>query len=377
MSDGRATLFLDIFPPYSHPVSGKMVRKEYLKLYVWEHPRSKDERQHNSEALAVAEQERCRKEQYLLKEDLYSDEEKKRMANIEKSKMSFFDYFELAISRRDLSNEYHYTSALHYIKEYAKKGVKCKDINLDFAIGFKVYLASASSLFHKDVPLAQNTKASHFRSFLTIAFQGFREGYILEDLTGKVDNFRKEESRRQFLTIEELNRLIRTDCKVEVTKRAALFSGITGLRFGDLQTLSWKDVEYIENDGWYINYKMHKTKRPMHQPISEQAVMLMGEAGEADDRVFEGLNRYPYARKVFKQWLKDAGIKKDITFHCLRHSFATNQLLMGTDITTVSKMLGHQDLKTTMIYAKVVDSTKRKAADRIILDFGDKDKLGE
>ena len=52
-----------------------------------------------------------------------------------------------------------------------------------------------------------------------------------------------------------------------------------------------------------------------------------------------------------------------------RHSFATNQLTAGTDITTVSKMLGHSDLKTTMIYAKVVDNVKREAADRVKLKF--------
>lgn len=82
MSDGRASLFLDIFPPYTNSVSGKITRKEYLRLYVWVHPRDKQERQHNAETLAVAEQERCQKEQYLLKEALYSDEEKEKLANI-------------------------------------------------------------------------------------------------------------------------------------------------------------------------------------------------------------------------------------------------------------------------------------------------------
>ena len=148
MSDGRATLFLDCFPPYTHPVSGKLVRKEYLKLYVWEHPRSKEERQHNTEALEVAEKERCKREHYLLKEDLYSAEEKRKMINMEKSRRSFFEYFEDAVSHRDLSNGYHYSGTLHYLKAYAKRDVKCKDINLEFAIGFKVFLSKSESLFH-------------------------------------------------------------------------------------------------------------------------------------------------------------------------------------------------------------------------------------
>jgi site-specific recombinase XerD len=64
-----------------------------------------------------------------------------------------------------------------------------------------------------------------------------------------------------------------------------------------------------------------------------------------------------------------AGITKNITFHCFRHTFATLQLSKGTDIYTVSKMLGHRELKTTQIYAKIIDQTKRDAANKIKLDL--------
>ena len=70
-----------------------------------------------------------------------------------------------------------------------------------------------------------------------------------------------------------------------------------------------------------------------------------------------------------KKWIEDAGIKKHITFHCFRHSFATNQLAEGTDIYTISKMLGHTSVRTTQIYTKVVDPKKEHAADVIKLDL--------
>jgi len=70
---------------------------------------------------------------------------------------------------------------------------------------------------------------------------------------------------------------------------------------------------------------------------------------------------------VLSRWLDKSGIQKHITFHSFRHTYATLQLSLGTDIYTVSKMLGHKDLKTTQIYAKVVDQLKRDAADRIKL----------
>jgi len=104
-------------------------------------------------------------------------------------------------------------------------------------------------------------------------------------------------------------------------------------------------------------------------PISEQAYSLLGKPKEPNEKVFEGLNYSAYENKFLKQWIKDAGITKKITFHCFRHTFATLQLSNGTDIYTVSKMLGHRELKTTQIYAKVIDKTKREAAGKIKIDL--------
>ena len=109
-------------------------------------------------------------------------------------------------------------------------------------------------------------------------------------------------------------------------------------------------------------------------PISEQAYSFT-EGTEnpkdmpQDEPVFEGLKYSAYHNKHLFQWIGAAGITKNITFHSFRHTYATLQLFHGTDIYTVSKMLGHKDLKTTQIYAKIVDDTKRKAANKIKLDM--------
>ena len=152
-------------------------------------------------------------------------------------------------------------------------------------------------------------------------------------------------------------------------KRAALFSALTGLRFIDLKNLVWDNIEYIEGNGYSINYKQQKTKGIETHPISQQAFSLLGERKEPKDQVFEGLKYSAYENKHLAKWIGLAGITKDITFHCFRHTFATLQLSKGTDIYTVSKLLGHRELKTTQIYAKIIDETKRKAADKIELDL--------
>ena len=103
-------------------------------------------------------------------------------------------------------------------------------------------------------------------------------------------------------------------------------------------------------------------------PISGQALLLCGESRQPEQFVFEDLPDPSWISRPLKQWIEAAGIKKNITFHCFRHTYATLQLSSGTDIYTVSKMLGHTNVKTTQIYAKVVDEKKNKAAQAIKLD---------
>ncbi len=105
------------------------------------------------------------------------------------------------------------------------------------------------------------------------------------------------------------------------------------------------------------------------QPISDQAYSLLGVATAPTDKIFKELEYSAYNNKHLLNWTELAGIAKHITFHCFRHTFATLQLAKGTDIYTVSKMLGHKELKTTQIYAKVVDQSKRDAADKIKLEI--------
>ena len=100
-------------------------------------------------------------------------------------------------------------------------------------------------------------------------------------------------------------------------------------------------------------------------PISKQAYQLCGEPRNPEQLVFEDLPDPSWISSPLKRWIKSAGITRNITFHCFRHTYATLQLAGGTDIYTVSKMLGHTNVKTTQIYGKVVDEKKQKATKTI------------
>jgi site-specific recombinase XerD len=101
-------------------------------------------------------------------------------------------------------------------------------------------------------------------------------------------------------------------------------------------------------------------------PISDEAYEILGERKNDNDKVFAGLKKWDVDR-VLPVWVAKAGITKHITFHCFRHTYATLQIFSGTDIFTLSKMLGHKSVKTTQIYTKIVDEKKREASMRISL----------
>ena len=134
------------------------------------------------------------------------------------------------------------------------------------------------------------------------------------------------------------------------------------------------EFEYIKGFGYRINFDQSKTKNVEYYDISEQAYNFT-EGKEnpkempQDKAVFERLKYKGYRDKQLHQWIGAAGITKHITFHCFRHTFATLQMFNKTDIYTVSKMLGHKDIKTTQLYAKVVDEAKQIAANKIKLDI--------
>jgi integrase len=247
--------------------------------------------------------------------------------------------------------------------------LKFADLNEKFCNDFKYYLLKTKSNKSSKVTLAQNSAVSYFNKVKATLKQAFKDGYLTNDLNARIEPIKQAETQRNFLTIEELNSLVKTECTNPLMKRAAIFSALTGLRFSDIKKLVWGELEYIEGNGYFIQFKQQKTKGVEMMPISEQAYSLLGERKEPNDQVFEGLTYSAYENKHLAKWIGLAGITKEITFHCFRHTFATLQLSKGTDIYTVSKMLGHRELKTTQLYAKIIDQTKREAADKIKLDL--------
>jgi integrase len=304
--------------------------------------------------------------------DLYSDTETEQKELRERLQQNFIEYFEATAKKRQ-----HLTSAtsrvswrrtIEILKQFAGETLLFKNIDARFIEEFRLFILSASCGGGKGRTLAQNTASIYFTVFKTALKQAFIDGYFTIDLSAKIKSIQKNESRREFLTEEELNRLASTPCEHQEIKRAALFSALTGLRHCDIQKMKWKEIQTVGNQV-RLNFTQQKTKGVEYMPISEQALQLCGIPAKPNDFVFPNLPDTSWCTRPLSKWLQTAGISRKITFHCFRHTFATLQLSNGTDIYTVSKMLGHTDVKTTQIYAKVVDEKKQKAAETIKLNF--------
>lgn len=362
MSGGRKSLYLDFYPPIIHPETGKPTRREFLRLEVLDKPKTEMDRTQNKQTQALAENIRAQRQIEI------QNEQHGQMADIRRG-ADFVTFFRQLTKDRKGSNHDGWTSALNYLETFTGGSLKFIDLDEQFCNRFRHYLLTAPSNRTKNQPLAQNSVVSYFNKFKAALKQAFKSGYLLQDLNAKVEAVKPAETHRKYLSLEELQALAKIDCDNPTLKRAALFSALTGLRFSDIQKLKWDEVRHSDASGHYLQFHQQKTGGAETHPISEQAFGLMGERGDPNETVFHALHYSAWENVKLKRWLLAAGITKDITFHSFRHTYATLQLSQGTDIFTVSKMLGHKDLKTTQIYAKVVDEKKRAAADKIKLDF--------
>lgn len=141
-------------------------------------------------------------------------------------------------------------------------------------------------------------------------------------------------------------------------------SCLTGIRKNDIEKMTWKEVR---EEGGHVRiiFQQQKTKGQEYLDITAKAVPYLGERGADDDKVFQGFYYSSYLLMELKRWAVRAGITKDITFHTGRHTFAVLMMTLGAEIYTVQKLLGHRELHTTQIYAKIIDKKKQEAVDMI------------
>ncbi|WP_431164731.1 site-specific integrase [Tenacibaculum halocynthiae] len=303
---------------------------------------------------------------------LYNDSEKEQLAQKERLKENFIKYFKETLRKRhknsSTSIQINWKRVIKLLELFYGDYIPFSKVDLSFVENFKNKTKNAPCGGGKKGAISSSTASTYFSIFKAGLKQAFIDGYLIIDLSAKVKGIPVTQSRREYLTSEELNKLASTPCEMEVLKRAGIFSCLTGLRHGDIQALTWDKV-VIEDGKGKLLFTQKKTKGAEYTPISDQALELCGTPSSPENLVFEDLPDASWISKPLKKWIELSGIKKKITFHCFRHTYATLQLASGTDIYTVSKMLGHTTVTTTQIYAKIIDSKKDMASEAIQINI--------
>ena len=362
--NGSKSLYLDIY------IDGKR-SYEYLKLYLIPE-RTKQDKEKNRETMRLAE---------AIKGQRLVDLQNGRFGfdGGYKFGMVFLDYYRILCERKfktkeSMGNWGNWYSCLKHLEMYTKKGTKFKDITPQWCHGFREYLETARTrnkykdkTIHTDhdcAPLSQNTKLSYWRKLKACLNQAVKDHIIPTNPCDGIEGFKEDDTERTYLTMEEVKAMWNTECHYPVLKRAFLFSCLTGLRKSDIERLKWGDVSK-QGDYTRITFRQKKTRGVEYIDINEQAVELMGERGEPDERVFSGFKYSAYLNVELNRWALRAGILKHISYHTSRHTFALMMLDLGVDIYTVSRLLGHTEINTTMIYAHILDKKKQDAVAKI------------
>lgn len=362
LASGKISLSIEYYKGSETTPEGKrrhIRENENLKMFLYGEPTNASEKKKNKETLIVA-----KKILAIREAEFYQG--RFNIKNTNKSKRRFLDFFiEKTEEKSDSAKNYgNWTATLVHLKRCIPASTIFEEIDESFVKRVRNYFDKEAHT-KSNLLLALNSKYSYFNKFKAALRAAFNEGYLSINYASKVKSFEQAESQREYLTFQEVQKLAKTDCKYDVLKRAFLFSCLVGLRWSDINTMTWSEVRDEEKDVSRINFRQQKTDGVEYLYISKQARELLGERKDSMDRVFVGLKYSAVYNNEIVRWCNRAGISKHITFHSARHTNAVLLLKNGADIYTVSKRLGHREIRTTAIYAKIVDKKMREASNLI------------
>lgn len=374
LANGNQSIYLEKYIGYK--VTGKLsndspktsaIRKtEFLKLYLIPEKSAAD-RAENKETLNLANS--------IKSQRIVELQTKKFGFEVKKlEKVNLIEFVEgiaeqaLADTKKRRSNYHSFKSLAVHLKRYKGENIFIDELDKTYIYGFLDYLKTAKNAnYAKKLVqpiISQNTAHKLFGKFATVLKDAIRKELISTNPMLLVDDKLKPKilpSKREYLTLEEIKKLIATDCTRPEIKNAFLFCCLVGIRFENVRNLTWHDLTVGET-GNVLSYKQIKTSTFETLPISDEALKFLPlKVNQSEESKIFNLPKNDTVNPVLKKWAEAAKIKKKVTFHVSRHTAATLQLNLGTRIEVVSKLLGHSKISTTQIYAKIIDEKKVEA----------------
>ena len=367
LQNGNQSIYFDIYR------NGKRVY-EFPKLYIVPEKTDTD-KESNREALVLANKIKAQK---IL--ELENNENGFIASNL-KQKANFIDYIKALADRKKESGirgvHDSYSGLINHLTRYKGDKITFKHITKEYCNGFNEYLKTAANgTYKKGISetyptgmLSQGTQYNYSRVLSVTLNCAVQEGIIQSNPMKTLTRFERPklpESNREYLTIDEVKQLVKTPCVKPIVRQAFLFTCFSGLRFSDVKALKWGDI-HTDNEGQrLIRYTQQKTGKHEYLQVSDEALKFLPDRnGAKDNDIIFILSGNGYTNQALASWVLAAGIQKRVTFHVGRHTNATLLLSLGVPIETVSKLLGHSNIKTTQIYAKVIDKNKREAVNKL------------
>ena len=353
LADGRESLFID------HTVDGRH-EYEFLKLYLILETSVKAKRE-NAKTLRQAE------EIIIARTENMVDDKAQEEAAKYKSQMLLSDFISMLMKEYKQRGQptYLHLRASRAKFEKFRPGARLCDIDKKFCVDYAEWLQS-EPLTPQGKPLAQATAFSSFWNLGITLSSARQKGYIKSnpwELLGSHEKIQQPEGKREFLTFEEIRKLEQTPYIKENIRKAFLFACYCGLRVGDVTDLRWSDIS-VNGGRHFVSVVMQKNSKPISLPLPAKALSWLPERGEPESSVFS-LPSHTNLRKHLQKWAEQAGLERHLHFHLSRHTFGTMMMTVGADLYTTCKLMGHADVRTTQIYAKIVDSKKIEAVDMV------------
>ena len=267
-------------------------------------------------------------------------------------RMDIIDFCKLIVQEKDHRT---YDALLKHLENYISRRFNIHELSFDFLHGFQKDLLKQVS--------ANSTK-TYMQRFKIIYRVAVKRGYAKGNPFKDLPIIKTTEPKISYLEFSEIQKLANTKEEIgnKVVTSSFLFSCFTGIRFIDLKNIKWNQIQNNE-----LTFKQQKTGRMTKIPLSKAAIKILDEWKliniDSTTKIFGKLPYNKHSNDLLIRWAKLAGINKKLRFHVGRHTFAIMALKKCKDIFLVSKLLGHANIKSTMVYLKYIDEEGRKAVD--------------
>jgi Site-specific recombinase XerD len=363
LANGNQSLWIEFYLGYDRETTKKSRTREFLKLYLIGTPKTPVERQQNKETIELAKKIRFEREQQLKNEvEGYRLKKDK--------KINFLDYFQMYLNEYTKKDIKMIELALSRFKDFLKdtpqysmfaNDIKPQQINRDMILRFVEYLQKRSYGEGANSIYARFKKVVNYAIDHDIMVKNPCKGIVI-----KVD---EKALKKDILTFEEIQLLANThyDNESNDIRRAFLFCCFSGLRFVDVHSLTFGNVDFTSNILKFDQKKTsgHSSNSWVTMKLTPTLLQLIGEPPTdtitPNNATIFNLKTYESCTKALRRWVKRAGIKKAISWHCARHSFGTNLAMQGNSPFVIKELMGHSSLKYTERYVRAVEEQKANA----------------